>query len=36
MKGHDGHPQNERCDALATAAAQGDGLLEDENFTMDG
>lgn len=29
VKGHDGHPQNERCDALATAAADGDGLLED-------
>ena len=36
VKGHDGHPQNERCDALARAAAQGEGLLEDENFTMDG
>ncbi len=29
MKGHDGHPQNERCDALATAAADGTELLED-------
>ena len=29
QKGHDGHPQNERCDELATAAADGDGLLDD-------
>ena len=29
VKGHDGHPQNERCDALATAAADGKELLED-------
>lgn len=29
VKGHDGHPQNERCDALATAAADGTELLED-------
>jgi ribonuclease HI len=29
VKGHDGHPQNERCDALATTAADGENLLED-------
>ena len=29
VKGHDGHPQNERCDQLATAAADGDDLAED-------
>lgn len=29
VKGHDGHPQNERCDTLATTAADGDGLLID-------
>ena len=29
VKGHDGHPENERCDRLATAAADGDLLLED-------
>ena len=29
VKGHDGHPQNERCDALATAAADGDELIPD-------
>ena len=30
VKGHDGHPQNERCDELATSAADGDALLVDE------
>lgn len=29
VKGHDGHEQNERCDYLATSAADGDHLLED-------
>lgn len=29
VKGHDGHPQNERCDTLATTAADGDQLIED-------
>lgn len=29
VKGHDGHPQNERCDLLATMAADGGNLLED-------
>ena len=29
VKGHDGHPENERCDQLATTAADGSGLLED-------
>lgn len=29
VKGHDGHPENERCDTLATSAADGDGLLDD-------
>lgn len=29
VKGHDGHAQNERCDELATAAADGEDLLED-------
>ena len=32
VKGHDGHPQNERCDQLATTAADGDGLIEDEGL----
>lgn len=30
VKGHDGHPQNERCDSLATTAADGQELLEDD------
>ena len=29
VKGHDGHAQNERCDQLATTAADGDGLIDD-------
>lgn len=32
VKGHDGHEQNERCDRLATSAADGDNLLIDEVF----
>ena len=30
VKGHDGHPQNERCDELATSAADGQDLIVDE------
>ena len=29
VKGHDGHPENERCDALATGAADGKDLQKD-------
>lgn len=29
VKGHDGHEMNERCDFLATTAADGEELLED-------
>ncbi len=29
VRGHNGHPQNERCDALATAAADSDDLIPD-------
>lgn len=29
VKGHDGHELNERCDTLATTAADGENLLED-------
>lgn len=32
VKGHAGHPENERCDALATAAADGDSLVPDSGF----
>lgn len=30
VKGHAGHPENERCDVLATTAADGANLLDDE------
>ena len=29
VKGHAGHPENERCDQLATAAADGENLQKD-------
>ena len=29
VKGHAGHPENERCDQLATTAIKGDNLIED-------
>ncbi len=29
VKGHSGHPENERCDELARGAASGGGLLDD-------
>lgn len=29
VRGHDGHPENERCDRLATTAADGKDLLMD-------
>lgn len=32
VKGHDGHPQNERCDELATTAADGNELIVDEGL----
>lgn len=32
VRGHAGHPENERCDALAVAAAQGGRLLVDEAY----
>jgi len=33
VKGHDGHEQNERCDELATTAADGSNLIEDTGIT---
>ena len=30
VRGHAGHVENERCDALATAAADSDDLLDDQ------
>jgi len=32
IKGHDGHTENERCDALATKAIHGKELLVDEGY----
>lgn len=32
VKGHAGHPQNERCDELATSAADHGPLIEDLEF----
>ncbi len=32
VKGHNGHPYNERCDLLATTAADGTELLEDDEY----
>ena len=32
VKGHNDHPQNERCDELAVKASQSKNLLVDEGF----
>lgn len=32
VKGHAGHVENERCDELATTAADGEGLIPDTGF----
>lgn len=32
IKGHNLHPENERCDELATAAADGGALMEDTGY----
>lgn len=32
VKGHAGHPENERCDELAKKAALGEDLIEDTGF----
>ncbi len=34
VKGHDGHPENERCDRLATSAADGEILLDDDGGSL--
>ena len=36
VKGHAGHPENERCDQLATSAADGEGRIVDEGFDRAG
>lgn len=35
VKGHAGHPQNERCDLLATGAADGENLMVDEGLSLE-
>lgn len=35
VKGHNNNPENERCDRLATSAARGSELLEDEGYQPD-
>lgn len=35
IKGHAGHPENERCDALAVAAYKQDTLLEDTGYIQE-
>lgn len=35
VKGHANNPFNNRCDELATAAADGSGLLVDEGYEME-
>jgi len=34
VRGHDGHSENERCDQMATAAADGEGLPVDEGYEL--
>ena len=34
IKGHNGHVFNERCDVLATSAADSSNLLDDDGFKM--
>jgi ribonuclease HI len=36
VRGHAGHPENERCDRLAFAAAQGSDLASDEVYESSG
>lgn len=36
VRGHAGHPENERCDELAVAAASGYALLVDEEYENKG
>ena len=33
LKGHAGHPENERCDTLAVEAYHGENLPEDTGYT---
>ena len=35
VRGHNGHPENDRCDRLAVAASQGQNLLVDVGYTQE-
>lgn len=35
IRGHNGHPENERCDRLAVAASQGKDLLIDVGYAQE-
>ncbi|MBQ5827229.1 MAG: ribonuclease HI, partial [Bacteroidales bacterium] len=35
IKGHAGHPENERCDRLAVEAATSGNLAEDEGYVAE-
>ncbi|MCR5709424.1 MAG: ribonuclease HI [Bacteroidales bacterium] len=35
IRGHNGHPENERCDRLAVAASQGSDLLTDVGYSQE-
>jgi ribonuclease HI len=35
VRGHTGNPENERCDELAVAAANGPDLQEDQGFAAE-
>jgi ribonuclease HI len=35
VRGHNGHPENERCDVLAVAAGKQKNLLIDSVFEME-
>ena len=35
IRGHNGHPENERCDRLAVAASQGKDLLIDSGYAQE-
>ena len=32
VKGHDGHPENERCDELAVSASKSSSLISDDGY----
>jgi ribonuclease HI len=34
VRGHTGHPENERCDQLAVAAAKGSNLAVDGGYLV--